>query len=406
MINFTRVCVSCFARCQIKLFFNNPTLSFSLSSMERLFQPLVNSPCAYCTLKQAPQTDIPRQRCTRCKAVYYCSKTCQTAHWTEGHRKDCCELEPYAEFISRASSVCGVFCIDTESVYPYPFGLTAEGVRQQEVEQRTTNIIVIEENLFLFDPYKPGQQVILTWDHYPIRLANSVFSISTAEQIVVWTYLQRMKRVRDHAAGLGFVAALLSTASNKLLKKSKKGQMYRIHAAFTHDFYSPGVSSYTRLERGDTGEWMLDGKILQDESLLRPGDPLLFFASDLRVAASCIGDIIQADVFSAGTLAGMGSWDLVVIAFTDVPGCESIGLPMAQEAAKTGAPVLCIDANIPGIALSCETHAFLAAHFKDAGLVFPAIPFDISGVLARCEKIEYAFSRYDLTCKLLLPFKK
>ena len=30
-------------------------------------------------------------RCTRCKLLQYCSKTCQKAHWKKGHKKDCCK---------------------------------------------------------------------------------------------------------------------------------------------------------------------------------------------------------------------------------------------------------------------------------------------------------------------------
>jgi hypothetical protein len=33
-------------------------------------------------------------RCTRCKAVSYCSKQCQVAHWKAGHKQVCKESPP------------------------------------------------------------------------------------------------------------------------------------------------------------------------------------------------------------------------------------------------------------------------------------------------------------------------
>jgi tetratricopeptide (TPR) repeat protein len=42
--------------------------------------------CAHC------RADLPEGKqpcCVECKAVYYCSRDCQVAHWKAGHKKDC-----------------------------------------------------------------------------------------------------------------------------------------------------------------------------------------------------------------------------------------------------------------------------------------------------------------------------
>jgi hypothetical protein len=383
--------------------------TFFIPSMAGVFKPLIRHPCAYCTLNKVPQKDTSRQQCGGCKAVFYCNSACQQAHWSNGHRMECREMRPYAEFVACARTICQVLYVDTTNVFPYPFGLTDKGMEQQRSEQldaqrKAGGSLMIEDHLFLFEPYQPDQLVTLSWDIFQIRVANALFSISTAEQIVVWANLHLIKRVRDHAAGFGLVVGLLSAASNKLLAKSEKGCMHRIHAAFTCDFHDREANSYARLERGTTGEWTLNGKVLQDESLLRPGEPMKFFASDITVPESCVGDIVQADILSPATLRNIGPWDLIVVAFTDVPLCEPIGLHLAMEAARTGAPVLCIDTDLPGMALSHETQAYLAAHFQDAGLVFPAMQFTISGKLARIDSLEDGFG-YNLVCKILLPKK-
>lgn len=40
--------------------------------------------CAGCGKMQ-----LEMKRCSRCKAVHYCSGTCQKAHWDSGHKKEC-----------------------------------------------------------------------------------------------------------------------------------------------------------------------------------------------------------------------------------------------------------------------------------------------------------------------------
>jgi TPR repeat protein len=50
----------------------------------------ISNVCASCEMKAAtaasPETF---QRCTQCKAAYYCGKDCQMAHWKKGHKWDC-----------------------------------------------------------------------------------------------------------------------------------------------------------------------------------------------------------------------------------------------------------------------------------------------------------------------------
>ena len=46
-------------------------------------------PCKYC-LKIPNEGTLPSmQRCGRCKAVYYCSRECQTGDWGRDHRELC-----------------------------------------------------------------------------------------------------------------------------------------------------------------------------------------------------------------------------------------------------------------------------------------------------------------------------
>ena len=37
------------------------------------------------------------KRCSRCKAVHYCSPACQVAHWKAGHKKQCAQLKSARE---------------------------------------------------------------------------------------------------------------------------------------------------------------------------------------------------------------------------------------------------------------------------------------------------------------------
>ena len=44
----------------------------------------------FCCLASCPKPGS--QRCTKCKTVWYCSKTCQERDWKEGHRTRCKEI--------------------------------------------------------------------------------------------------------------------------------------------------------------------------------------------------------------------------------------------------------------------------------------------------------------------------
>lgn len=44
--------------------------------------------CSGCG-KQARTDGQDYKRCGRCQACYYCSVSCQRAHWDAGHEKDC-----------------------------------------------------------------------------------------------------------------------------------------------------------------------------------------------------------------------------------------------------------------------------------------------------------------------------
>jgi|SRR5579872_1818827 len=52
--------------------------------------------CAQCSNKAA-------QRCSGCQVVYYCSPSCQTAHW-EAHKKSCQKFQSNIEYLRKAFS--------------------------------------------------------------------------------------------------------------------------------------------------------------------------------------------------------------------------------------------------------------------------------------------------------------
>jgi TPR repeat protein len=60
------------------------------SETSQLFERMFCSSCAVC---QRPQqfSSAKFLRCAKCKAWAYCSKTCQTKHWRDGHKLDCCD---------------------------------------------------------------------------------------------------------------------------------------------------------------------------------------------------------------------------------------------------------------------------------------------------------------------------
>lgn len=39
----------------------------------------------------------PFKRCSQCRAVAYCSRECQAAHWKKGHKKACSEVRPTSQ---------------------------------------------------------------------------------------------------------------------------------------------------------------------------------------------------------------------------------------------------------------------------------------------------------------------
>jgi hypothetical protein len=47
--------------------------------------------CAVCA--RVPSADLPLRKCSGCHVARYCSKECQAAHWTSGHKADCKALE-------------------------------------------------------------------------------------------------------------------------------------------------------------------------------------------------------------------------------------------------------------------------------------------------------------------------
>jgi hypothetical protein len=47
----------------------------------------VTKMCSTCG--EPPQVSLALKRCTRCRAVAYCGRSCQAKHWSEGHREDC-----------------------------------------------------------------------------------------------------------------------------------------------------------------------------------------------------------------------------------------------------------------------------------------------------------------------------
>jgi TPR repeat protein len=55
----------------------------------------VLSSCACCR-KQASD-DVVLKRCSGCKAVGYCSKSCQSEHWKLGHKIDCKNVDKCRE---------------------------------------------------------------------------------------------------------------------------------------------------------------------------------------------------------------------------------------------------------------------------------------------------------------------
>ena len=44
-------------------------------------------PCNYCL--KIPTTASIMQRCSKCRAVYYCSRECQAKDWGRGHKELC-----------------------------------------------------------------------------------------------------------------------------------------------------------------------------------------------------------------------------------------------------------------------------------------------------------------------------
>ncbi|XP_061169952.1 uncharacterized protein LOC133179178 [Saccostrea echinata] len=46
------------------------------------------------------------QRCSRCKAKFYCSRVCQQNHWKEGHKKECREVS--VDEMKNICSFCGI----------------------------------------------------------------------------------------------------------------------------------------------------------------------------------------------------------------------------------------------------------------------------------------------------------
>ena len=47
--------------------------------------PYAVKECSFCAAPQ-PSADIPLKRCP-CRAAWYCDRSCQAAHWKEGHKK-------------------------------------------------------------------------------------------------------------------------------------------------------------------------------------------------------------------------------------------------------------------------------------------------------------------------------
>ncbi|GMH10708.1 hypothetical protein Nepgr_012549 [Nepenthes gracilis] len=68
------------------------SLTFKASSMGGVTQAMDDDRCALCR-KSATK------KCSRCKAVWYCSQTCQVEHWKSEHKRKCKESE--------LSGVCG-----------------------------------------------------------------------------------------------------------------------------------------------------------------------------------------------------------------------------------------------------------------------------------------------------------
>jgi len=61
-----------------------------MASTETLNLSLTSKPCTACAAGPA------RRRCSRCKAAYYCDRTCQKSHW-KTHRHACEPLsQPYS----------------------------------------------------------------------------------------------------------------------------------------------------------------------------------------------------------------------------------------------------------------------------------------------------------------------
>ena len=73
--------------------------------------------------------DPPLKRCTRCFLVHYCSRFCQRAHWSEGHKQACVsinertpKLGALSEIFSLERDICAIClcCVDGTEVCVLP----------------------------------------------------------------------------------------------------------------------------------------------------------------------------------------------------------------------------------------------------------------------------------------------
>jgi hypothetical protein len=281
--------------------------------------------------------------------------------------------------IEQAALVCDVLFVDMNGVYPSPAALTKLGEQKmkeesnQEKPAETTTLGALSD----FPPYRPSDQIRLTWTDHPLTFVQGKVPLSTIEKVAFQLACSGANHLMDPAAGSGLVLCELAAAYAKMAKKKYPANRTPWIRAAWCAFKTNRLPADLRLQLNDRGHvvgWTLDGVLLDTNAI--DGPAFTATASDIHVRVNRMMPVCKADVNDDSTWTNVSGRTAVVISWADTSPKNPISNKMVTMAFQAKAFVFFVCSDKLGLANVASTRVFLELAARHFSLTLPPVFID------------------------------